>query len=104
MEQILCHFFGDFVFQTNSMGRRKKGHFWLITVHALLYVVPFVLLTQDIGDLLIIGVTHGVIDFYRLGDHLPLLRGEKSSGVPQWVKIIYDQGLHWTINYFALRF
>lgn len=102
MEQLLCHWFGDFVLQPNLIGQDKKGNLGLSFVHSLLYVLPFLLLTHNGLALAVIGVTHGVIDFFRFGDSVPKLRGETSEHIPEWVRVAYDQGLHLLINYFAL--
>lgn len=66
---ILLHFVGDYLIQTNWMANEKVNKWLPAWLHALTYTLPFLLLTHNVWALLIIGVTHAIIDHYRLAKH-----------------------------------
>lgn len=63
MEQLLCHLFADYWLQNDWMALNKKKHFWIALVHAIIYTIPFLLLTKSILALSVICLTHAIIDY-----------------------------------------
>ncbi|MDZ7360606.1 MAG: DUF3307 domain-containing protein [candidate division KSB1 bacterium] len=114
MEQLICHLVGDYVLQTNWMVRHKHEKISVAVVHALTYLLPFVLITRSAPALAIIFVTHTLIDHFRLARHLIRLRNwcwtdngfpeETPSHIAQAVSIVVDNTLHLLINFLAIRY
>lgn len=120
---VLLHFVGDYLVQTNWMANEKVNKWLPAWVHAVTYTLPFILLTQNIVALLIICVTHAIIDHYRLAKHFIWAKNHLSPG-PQpswaeakenggfsketppfmaiWLMIITDNTIHILINTWAL--
>lgn len=69
MSELLCHLFGDYVLQNHWMANTKTRSWTAAILHAFLYTLPFVLLTQDDVALLVIGWTHAFIDRFRLAKY-----------------------------------
>lgn len=132
MEQLLAHLVGDFFLQTDYMALNKKAPglkgFLACYSHCYFYMLPFLVLTQSIPALLVIMVTHFIIDRGQLVPWLiwlhnlatPPVVGEfhatwqecKANGgyhptrpawVAIWLCIITDNTLHLLINYAAIR-
>ena len=70
MEQLLVHLFGDFALQSDWMALNKSKRSIPCLVHVLIYTACFLLLTTSWKALLVIGVTHFLIDRF----HTPLKR------------------------------
>jgi len=122
MEQLLAHAFGDYVLQSRWMAQNKTHQWMPAIVHGLLYTLPFLLLTTAPGALLAIGVSHTIIDRFRLAKHISWLRDRLApskhrvpwneyatphfGGKPEylyfWLLIIVDNTIHLTINYVVL--
>lgn len=122
IEQLLLHVVGDYITQTNKMASKKiTSWLWALT-HATVYSLPF-LLIGSIDAVLVIGVTHAVIDRYRLARYVVFAKnwitetslkwGDCSktgypSSLPDWLAvwllIIADNVMHVAINYASLRF
>ena len=131
MEQLLCHLVADYWLQNDWMATNKKKHWWPAFVHAFIYTLPFMLLTRSWLALLVIGVTHYIIDHTDIvcklnqiknwnfkQDNYTFFDGEvplKEIMVPVkdgycgrptviriWLLIIQDNILHLVINYCAL--
>lgn len=62
MEQLLIHLFSDYWLQNDWMATNKKKKWLPAIVHGIVYTLPFLLLTRSFLALLIIGVTHIIID------------------------------------------
>ena len=62
MEQLLCHFFADYWLQNDWMALNKKKHWWPAIIHGVIYTLPFLILTRSIPALLVICITHIIID------------------------------------------
>lgn len=129
MEILLCHLVGDYVLQDDWMARNKTKSWFVAGVHAFSYTLAYLWLTQSLFTLLIIGVTHLLIDRFRLARFVVygrnrLLPGgyvhpwsdcavtgsldEDKGGPPAWlavwVMIIVDNTMHLLINWWALTF
>ena len=70
MEQLLTHIFGDFVLQSDYLAMNKSKHSWPCFIHICIYTSCFLMLTLSWKALLVIGVTHFLIDRF----HTPLRR------------------------------
>ena len=62
MEQLLVHIFGDFLIQSDYMAMNKSKRSWPCLIHVLLYTSCFLLLTTSWKALLVIGITHFILD------------------------------------------
>lgn len=122
MEQLILHLIGDYVTQTDWMARNKKHRIAVAALHALIYSLPFLLLTPSWPALLVIFASHTVIDRYRLARYVvyaknkvtqPDLKWADASAtgyhkdtplwLATWLLIIADNTMHLSINYAALR-
>lgn len=120
---VLSHFIGDYVLQSHWMATEKTKSWLPAIIHAVFYTLPFVFLTQNIWALLIIGVSHAIIDRYRLARHLIWFKNfisprsywctwkqcnitGYSKEVPVWLTtwllIITDNVIHVAINSITL--
>ena len=80
---IMCHLIGDYVLQSDFIAQTKGSNWYHLLVHCFLYVVPFYIVFGFDWRLIVILITHIVID--------PLKA--------RWNKINYvtDQILHYVI-------
>jgi len=123
-DQIVAHLVGDYILQSHWMATTKtqKGLVGIVAavIHAVLYTLPFVLITQDWGALSMICWTHYIIDHYRLARYVVWLRNwmapernnpwvdcqpfgvntRKHTGpwLHGWLLIIADNTMHLLIN------
>lgn len=67
---ILCHVVGDYLTQTTWMANAKTKRWAPAWAHGIVYGIPFILITRSIPALLVIVVTHVVIDHYRLARYI----------------------------------
>jgi hypothetical protein len=114
MEQLLCHLVGDYLLQTNWMVRHKPHSIAVAAVHALFYLLPFLLITQSPSALFIIFSTHVIIDRFRLARHVIRLRNwcwtengfspETPTYLSHLITIIVDNTFHLVINFFAIKY
>lgn len=122
MEQILLHLVGDYVTQTDWMAQEKTKRSLAAGLHAVVYSLPFLLLSPSLAAFAVILVTHFLIDRYRLARYVVFAKNwvtERSlrwsdcsvTGYPPatpswlavWLLIIADNTMHLCINYAALR-
>ena len=132
MEQLLVHLFADYWLQNDWMATNKKKRWLPAIVHGVVYTLPFLLFTYSWVALLVIGITHIVIDHTdivcRLNqiknwdfrqDNYAFLDSQRPLGVMApvkdgyfgrpfairvWLIIIQDNILHLLINYLALKY
>lgn len=112
MEQLLAHLVGDYFLQPHVMSQRKTSQWLWAILHGLCYTLPFIVITRNIYALLIISVTHMVIDRYRLAKLIAKIKNWHWSGdgypddTPDWLRvwlmIITDNTMHIFINYVTL--
>ena len=62
MEQLLIHLFADYWLQNDWMALNKKIRWWPAIVHGIVYTLPFLILTRSIYALLVICISHIIID------------------------------------------
>lgn len=122
MEQLLIHLWGDYITQTDWMANNKTKHNLAAFAHTTVYTLPFMLLTQSLTALLVIGITHFYIDRYRLARYVLFAKNwitdrtlkwadcnvtgyhkDTPAWLAIWLMIIADNVLHLTINYAAIR-
>lgn len=122
MEQLLIHLWGDYITQTDWMANNKTKRNLAAFAHATVYTLPFLLLTQSLTALLVIGITHFYIDRYRLARYVLFTKNwitdrtlkwadcnatgyhkDVPAWLSIWLMIIADNVLHLTINYAAIR-
>lgn len=70
MEQLILHLFGDYILQSDWMANNKTSKSVACSVHALTYTLPFLLITNSLWALVVIGGTHFFIDRYRLAKYV----------------------------------
>lgn len=70
MEQLLVHIFGDYVMQSDWMALNKSKKTFPCLVHVLIYTACFLILTTSWKALLVIGLTHFLLDRF----HTPMKR------------------------------
>jgi uncharacterized protein DUF3307 len=113
---VLAHLLGDYVFQTHHQAVRKTEAWGPALAHASTYTAAHLLVTRSPWRLAVIGVTHAVIDRYRLARHLIWAKnqvapaayrpGHTATGYPEdappwlavWLMIAADNTLHLAIN------
>ena len=123
MEQLLCHLFADYWLQNDWMALNKKKHFWIALVHAIVYTIPFLLLTKSILALSVICITHAIIDHTNIvcklnqvknwdfigcfgWDNILIKDGyyDRPIFIRVWLIIIQDNILHLIINYLSIKY
>ena len=125
-DQVFWHLVGDYVTQSDWIANNKtKAHFAAFC-HALLYSLPFLVLTQSLVAWLVIFGTHFFIDRYRLaryvvwaknffaptGSNPPWSECANSFGYPpdrpkwltMWLMVAADNILHIGINALSIRY
>lgn len=100
MEQLLIHLWGDYIFQSSWMAANKTKRWDAALIHATIYSIPFLLLSQNPVSLAIIWLTHLLIDRFSLVKKMRKFDGPDYLTV--WLSIIADNTVHLTINYLAL--
>lgn len=113
---LLAHLAGDYVLQSDWIAQEKTKRWWPAVAHGLTYTLPYVLVTQSPLALVVIGVTHVVIDRYRLARHIVWLKNQlapasfrpahTATGYAEttppflavWLMILADNTLHLLIN------
>jgi hypothetical protein len=114
LEQLLCHLVGDYLLQNDWMASNKTKDMSVAAIHGATYFLPFFLITNSFWALIVILITHIIIDHYSLAREFNKLKNDcwTFNGFPldrpiwltTWVIIIMDNTMHLLINYFALRY
>lgn len=121
---LLAHLVGDYLLQSDWMATNKTKKWWPAWVHAFVYGLPFLAVTQSPTALAVIVGTHAVIDRYRLVRYLLWLKNFmaprsswlswkdcETTGYPAampiwlstWLMIISDNAVHLLINVAAVK-
>lgn len=124
MEQLIAHGLGDYVLQSDWMALKKRKSFGIALVHAIVYSLPFLLLTQSLPAWLVIVFTHAIIDRFALAKYVCFAKNflappdawpswartnatgydeDKPVWMSTWLFILADNTLHLICNYAALR-
>jgi hypothetical protein len=122
---LLAHFVGDYILQTDYMATQKTSRWAPALLHGLTYTLPFLFATHSLAALLVIGLTHVVIDRYRLAKYLVWFKNQlapkafrpdreamKTTGYSEntpvwmstWLMIIADNCVHVVLNTLAIIF
>jgi len=122
-DQLVAHAVGDYVIQSDWMANEKTKKSIAALVHAVTYTAVFLFLTTSWQALAIIGVTHFVIDRWRLARFVCFAKNYpwpgaerrwgkcRKTGYPEcrpdwlavWLMIITDNLMHILINAAALK-
>lgn len=118
--QIIAHLLGDYVFQNHWMANEKTKRWFPAILHAFFYTGVFAVIFGLSYALIVIGVTHAIIDHYRLASYWTRFWGVGCSGwlpvklgAPKvedappflgvWLLIIVDNLFHLIINTLSLH-
>ena len=122
--QLVCHAIGDYLIQSHWMATQKTSRHLPAIAHAVTYGIPFAILGASLAALMVIVVTHFVIDRWRLARHVVWAKNQiapapyryawadgKATGYPSdtppwlavWLMIVADNTLHVLINAAAIR-
>ena len=122
MEQLLLHLIGDYVLQTDWMARAKVRASFAAACHAIVYSLPFLLLSPSLAAIAFIALSHFLIDRFRLARFVAFAKNKttdwhlkwadcSATGFPSdvppghafWLMILIDNTMHLSLNYAALR-
>jgi hypothetical protein len=62
MHWLLAHFIGDYLLQNDYLAINKRTNWKVCLLHALLYLLPFLLTDLSAMQLLLIGLQHYIQD------------------------------------------
>jgi hypothetical protein len=125
--QLVAHLVGDYFLQSDWMALNKQRNdltgWAAVTIHAITYTLPFLLLTQSVAALAIIAGSHLVIDHFKLAPYISYVKNflappswwfkwkdckatgynpERPAFISVWLSIIVDNTMHLLINGLAL--
>jgi hypothetical protein len=119
-DAILAHLAGDYLLQTHHQAVQKTVAWGPALAHAASYTAAFLPLTRDWRRLALIGVSHALIDRYRLARHVTWAKNQlaprdfrpphTATGyqptvepwLAVWLLIAADNTLHLVVNRLAL--
>jgi hypothetical protein len=130
-DQLVAHAVGDYLLQSDWMATEKTRRHVAAAVHALVYTLPFVLLTRSPAALAFVAATHFAIDRWRLARYVCWAKNvlrpgfgnetlatlaadwhrcaatgyapDRPAWLTTWLLIIADNVLHACCNAAALR-
>ena len=114
MNELLAHLVGDYILQNDWMALGKYRSKGIALLHGFMYALPFLFLTQSIHALLIIGLSHSVIDHWKMANFVQQVRnwnfktpdgfsGDRPIWLTVWIGIITDNTMHLLINHLTLE-
>lgn len=59
---VLCHFLGDYVFQTDFLARTKGENWWHMLAHCIMYTTPFICFFGFNLNIAVLFLSHFIID------------------------------------------
>lgn len=59
---VLCHFLGDYVFQTDFLARTKGENWWHMLAHCVTYTTPFICFFGFDSNIAVLLLSHLIID------------------------------------------
>lgn len=116
---LLAHLAGDYLLQSDWMAQEKTRRWLPAWAHAIVYGLPFLIITQSPVALATIVITHAIIDHYRLARHVVWVKNflaprrywhpwsecsgtgyhrDRPDWLAVWLMIIADNTLHLMIN------
>lgn len=121
MKRLLAHLVGDYMLQTHYEAVEKTSNCVPASTHAAKYTAAFLPLTRNPKALATIGVTHLILDRYRLAKHVNWLRNQAApknyrptdltnavspdsvpTGLATALMFITDNTIHMLINEWSL--
>jgi hypothetical protein len=120
---LLAHMLGDYVAQSHWMATEKTRRWLPAALHAATYTACYLMVTRSVPALAVIGVTHAVIDRYRLARYVVWAKNQlaprssrrpwpecSATGYPTevpawlsvWLMIAADNIIHLSINLTAV--
>jgi len=122
-DQLIAHAVGDYLLQSDWMATEKTQRSVAAAAHALVYTLPFALLTQSPAALAFVAGSHFVIDRLRLARYVCWAKNwiapvrpapwrecagngyapDRPAWLTTWLLIIADNTLHACCNAAALR-
>lgn len=81
--QLLLHLVGDYLTQSHWMAVNKTRSSFAALCHALAYTLPF-LLIAGWGAVLVIGVSHFLVDRFRLARFVVFAKNHLGWPWPKW--------------------
>lgn len=87
---LIAHFVGDYIIQNQTMADQKTSKWSYALLHGFTYTLPFLFATQSLAALLVIALTHAVIDRYRLAKYLIWF---KNQLVPKKNRYAWDDSI-----------
>lgn len=64
-EILISHFIGDYVLQTDFLAKTKGNNWYHLIIHCLLYTVPFYIVFGFDVRLIVLFVSHIIIDIAK---------------------------------------
>lgn len=83
-DQIVIHFIGDYILQSDWMAQNKTNAHWPAFCHALVYSLGFLAFRPSLAAWLVIFVTHFFIDRYRLARYVVWAKNFIGPGNLPW--------------------
>jgi len=123
--QIVAHLVGDYVIQSDWMAIEKTKQSWAALIHALVYTIPFLFITQSIQALIWIAGLHFIIDRWRLARYVCWAKNflapkrywhpwaecsgtgyhkDRPPWMSVWLMIIADNTMHLITNGLAIAY
>ena len=66
---VMCHCIGDYVLQIDFIAKTKGKNWYHLFVHVVLYCVPFAVCYGIDWRLLIVGISHLIVDALKARYH-----------------------------------
>ena|SRR3990167_83130 len=115
MNELLCHLIGDYFLQNDWMALTKYRSKWVAMLHGFFYSLPFWFITRSWTAILVIGLTHSIVDHWKMANWISQLKNwnwstpdgfdaDRPIWLTVWLTIITDNSLHLLINHGALKF
>lgn len=84
MEQLILHLIGDYCTQSDWMAQNKTKRWFPAIAHATIYSLPFLLIGSWTA-VLVIWLTHAVIDRFRLARYLCWAKNWIAPWETRWI-------------------
>lgn len=116
-DQLVAHMIGDYFLQPHSWAIEKTRNSLIAALHAITYTATFVFITESSLALLVILITHFIIDRFRLARYVTWFKNGMNfpltaTGFPErtppylatWLLIIMDNLMHIICNGLAIYY
>lgn len=106
---VLAHFIGDFLLQNDWMAAGKKNSSLICSIHVVLYMIPFIFLTDCTWlQLTLIALQHWIQDRTKFVSWWCNIMGSfqvelKHNTLP-WGHFVVDQVFHFVWMYFVINY